>query len=95
MHPFSRGPSPVRRLYFHPSYHSSTSSFVRSLSPSHHVPLLFPSESVASRRGASEVLIGATLANGRSLEVAPAGGELTSSPQPAFAPDRAGTKEMK
>lgn len=92
MHPFHEVLLPVRRLYFHPSYHSSTSSFVRSLSPSHHVPLLFPSESVASRRGASEVLIGATLANGRSLEVAPAGGELTSSPQPSFCTRSGGNK---
>lgn len=43
---------------------------------------------VASRRGASEVLIGVMLANGRGLEVAPAGGELTSRPQPALHPIR-------
>lgn len=75
-----------------PSRHFSP-SFVRSpFSPSHGVPLLSPSESVASRRGVTEVLIGATLANGGSLEVAPL---AHVEPAPAFALSRVGTKEMK
>lgn len=69
---------------------------MRSLSPSHRVPLLSPSESAASHRGASEVLIGVTLANGGSLEVACGGvGGFHIEPAPSFAPGRAGTKEIK
>lgn len=59
-------------------------SFMHSISPSHHVPLLSPSESVASRWGASKVLIGTTLANGGRLEVA-RWCELMLSPHPLLA----------
>lgn len=52
----------------------------------HHTtsPLLSPSESVASRWGASKVLIGTTLANGGRLEVA-CWCELMLSPHPLLA----------